>query len=110
MLSFKPTFSLGSYKLKSESESHSVVSDSLQPHGLCMEFSRPEYWSGKPFPFPGDLPHPGIEPRSPTLQADSLPTELSGKLQLSEMKCSLQSNILTCLFVIICMFLISGIA
>ena len=35
-----------------------------------MEFSRQEYWSGLPFPFPGDLPNPGIEPGSPTLQAD----------------------------------------
>ena len=40
-------------------ESHSVMSDSLQPHGLSMEFSRPEYWSGYPFPFPGDLPNLG---------------------------------------------------
>ena len=44
-----------------------------------MEFSRPEYWSGQPFPSPGDLPKPGIEPRSPALQGDSLPTELSRK-------------------------------
>ena len=40
-----------------------------------MEFSRPEYWSGQPFPSPGDLPNPGIEPRSPTLQEDALPSE-----------------------------------
>ena len=40
-----------------------------------MEFSRQEYWSGLLFPSPGDLPHPGIKPRSPTLQADSLPSE-----------------------------------
>ena len=40
-----------------------------------MKFSRPEYWSGLPFPSPGDLLNPGIEPRSPTLQADSLPAE-----------------------------------
>ena len=40
-----------------------------------MAFSRPEYWSGYPFPSPGDLPKPRIEPRSPTLQADSLPVE-----------------------------------
>ena len=39
---------------------------------VFMEFSRQEYWSGLPFPSPGDLPDPGIEPRSPTLQADSL--------------------------------------
>ena len=44
-----------------------------------MEFSRPEYWSGQPFPSSGDLPNQGIELRSPTLWADSLPTELSGK-------------------------------
>ena len=45
---------------------------------MSMEFSRPEYWSGEPFPSPGDLPNPGIKPRSPALQADSLPTELQG--------------------------------
>ena len=45
-----------------------------------MGFSRQEYWSGLPFPSPGDLPDPGIESRSPALQADSLPTELSGDL------------------------------
>ena len=44
-----------------------------------MEFSRPEYWSGQPFPSPGDLPDAGIEPRSPVLQADSLPAEPQGK-------------------------------
>ena len=40
-----------------------------------MGFSRQEYWSGLPFPSPGDLPDPGIEPGSPTLQADALPSE-----------------------------------
>jgi len=40
-----------------------------------MGFSRQEYWSGLPFPFPGDLPDPGIEPRSPALQADALTSE-----------------------------------
>ena len=89
--------------------SHSVMSDSLRPHGLqptrlicpwdfpgkstgvglplpslpwtiqSMKFSRPEYWSGYPFPSPGDLLNPGIEPRSPVLQADSLPAEPQGK-------------------------------
>ena len=43
-----------------------------------LGLSRQEYWSGLPFPSPGDLPNPGIEPRSPALQAHSLPTELSG--------------------------------
>ena len=48
-----------------------------------MEFSRPEFWaefwSGQPFPSPGDIPNPGIKPRSPTLQVDSLPAEPQGK-------------------------------
>ena len=48
---------------------------------LSMEFSRQKYWSGLPFPSPGDLPNPGIEPRSPALQANSLPSEPPGKLQ-----------------------------
>ena len=43
-----------------------------------MGFSRPEYWSGLPFPSPGDLPDPGIKPRSPALQADSLQSEPPG--------------------------------
>jgi len=47
---------------------------------LSMEFSRQEYWSGLPFPSPGDLPDPGIEPVSPALQADALPSEPPGKL------------------------------
>ena len=46
---------------------------------LSMGFSRPEYWSGLPFPPPRDLPDPGIKPRSPTLQADSLPAKPQGK-------------------------------
>ena len=44
-----------------------------------LEFSRPEYWNGYPFPSPGDLPNPGIDPKSPTLQADSLLSEPLGK-------------------------------
>ena len=54
---------------KSGNESLSAVSDSLQPNGLI---SRTEYWSGWPFPFPADLPNPGIQLRSPALQADLL--------------------------------------
>ena len=61
----------------------SVMYDSLWLHGLyiachtplSMESSRQEYWSGYPFPSPEDLPNPGIEPRSPALQADSLLSE-----------------------------------
>ena len=44
-----------------------------------MGFSRQECWNGLPFPSPGDLPHPGIQPRSPALQADALPSEPPGK-------------------------------
>ena len=47
-----------------------------------MEFSKPEYWSREPFLSAGYLPNPGIEPRSPALQADSLPAELSGKTKV----------------------------
>ena len=46
-----------------------------------MGFSRKEHWSGLPFPSPEDLPYPGIEPGSPALQVDSLPTEPPGKPQ-----------------------------
>jgi len=44
-----------------------------------MGFSRQGYWNGLPFPSPEDLPHPGIEPGSPSLQADALPSEPPGK-------------------------------
>ena len=50
---------------------------------LSMGFSRQEYWSGLPFPSPGDLPNPGIEPRSPSLWADALTSEPPGKPLLS---------------------------
>ena len=46
---------------------------------LSMEFSRQFYWSGYPFPSPGDLPNTGIKPRSPALWVDSLPAESPGK-------------------------------
>ena len=65
-----------------------VVSDSLQSTlwtvahqvPLSVGFSRQEYWSGLPFPSPGDLSDPGIEPWSPALQADTLTSEPPGKL------------------------------
>ena len=70
--------------------SHSVESDSLLSPWtvacqapLSMGFSRQEYWNGLPCPPPGDLPNPGIKPRSPTLQADSLLFEPPGKSSLS---------------------------
>ena len=68
--------------------SRSVVSDSLTPWTvayqapLSMDLSRQEFWSGLPFPSPGGHPDPGIEPRSPTLQADALPSEPLGKIHL----------------------------
>ena len=46
-----------------------------------MKFSRPEYWSGQPFPSPGNLPYPGTEPRSPALWVNSLPAEPQAKLK-----------------------------
>ena len=49
---------------------------------LSMGFSRQEYWSGWPFPFPGDLPNPGIEPGSLTSQGDALTPELPRKLKI----------------------------
>ena len=70
---------------RSRSVSCSVMSNSATPWTvahqapLSMEFSRQEDWSGLPFPSPGDLPNPGIKPRSPTLQADSLLSEPAGK-------------------------------
>ena len=62
--------------------SHSVVSDSLQPHGLYSPGNSPGQNTevGSLFPSPGDLPNPGIEPRSPTLLADSLPAEPQNRL------------------------------
>ena len=47
-----------------------------------MGFSRQEYWSGLPFPSPGNHPDPEIKPRSPAVQADSLPSETPGKSKL----------------------------
>ena len=73
--------------IERKSVSHSVASDSQQPHGLysppgssVLEFSRQEYSSGLPFPSPGDLANPGIKPKPPALQADSLPSPTWGAL------------------------------
>ena len=75
LVSFLPSSGLG----------HSVMSNSETPRTvalqvpLSMGFSRQEYWSGLPCPPPGDLPNPGVELRSPALQADFLPFEPPGK-------------------------------
>ena len=75
------------YKMRSKNSSYQVEKSGSQSVSLLfaiswtlarqaplsMKFSRQEYWSGLPFPTPGDLPHPGIKPRSPTLQADYFP-------------------------------------
>ena len=66
---------------KSSRENDRVKGKVAQLHlTLCnpMDYSRPEYWSGQPFPSPEDLPNPEIEPRSPTLQVDSLAAEPLG--------------------------------
>ena len=61
---------------------------------LSMGFSRQEYWSGLPFPSPGDLPDPVIEPGSPKLQADALPSEPPGKPK--DHKVSITWHLLEC--------------
>ena len=74
------------YIRNGESVSCSVMSNSLHPLWTVAHqdplslFSRQEYWSGLLLPTPWDLPNPGIKPRSPALQADSLPSELPGRL------------------------------
>ena len=55
---------------------------------LSMEFFGQEYWSGLPFPCPENLSNPEIEPRSPALQADSLPSEPPGKLYCGSASCN----------------------
>ena len=76
---------LSGVSFESASVSHEVVSNSAtlwtvtHQTSLSMEFPRQEHWSGLPCPCPGDLPNPGIEPGSPELQVDSLPSELPGK-------------------------------
>ena len=84
-----------------------VMSDSVTPWTiacqalLSMGFSRQEYWRGLPFPSPGDLPQPGIEPQSSALLADSLSSEPPGKPKVSLDKCKWKQNyILTSLAVL----------
>ena len=56
-----------------------TLSDPYRLAPLCMGFSRQQYWSGLPFPSPGDLPEPGIKPRSPSFEAGALTSEPPGK-------------------------------
>ena len=75
------------HQFSSVQYSRSVVPDSLRPHESqharppcpSMGFSQQGYWSGSPFPSPGDLTNPGIESRSPALLVDALPSEPPGK-------------------------------
>ena len=71
----------GAHKVKSLSRVQPFASPwtVVYQASLSMEFPKQEYWNGLPFPSPADLPDPGIEPRSPTLQADTLPSEPPGK-------------------------------
>ena len=70
----------------------SVGSDSATPWTVACQaplsvgFSRQEYWSGFPFPSPGDFPNPGIEPKCPALQVDSLPVSHQGSMQCGSQK------------------------
>ena len=67
---------MGSHPMDWKWKSLSHVRLFVTPWAMqSTELSRPEYWNGQPFPSPGDLPNPGIKPRSPALQADSLPAE-----------------------------------
>ena len=74
---------------------------------LSMEFCRQEYWSGWLFPSPGDLPNPGIEPRPPTLQVDSLPSRPPGNpLYMATSYIFFSSNFSSCsLLVVVFRFL-----
>ena len=81
--------------------SHSVMSNSLRPHELqptrplSMGFSRQECWHGLPFPTTGDLPNPAIKPRSPALQADTLPSEPPGKSCIEERPVQISVHLIT---------------
>ena len=97
----KSPISPGHYAVSCAVLSRSVVSSPLQPHVLqparlpCpWGFSRQEYWSGLPCPPPGDLPNPGIEPRSPALQVDSLLSEPPGK-PMTNLDSVLNSKVIT---------------
>ena len=83
--------------LKSESVAQSCPTffdpmNCVACQALSMEFSRQEYWTGLPFPSLGDLPHPGMEPGSPELQADSLPSEPTGKPNVHTTLCKINNQ------------------
>ena len=73
-----------------------ILFDPMDCSPLSMECSSQEYWSGLPFPSPWDLPNLGFEPRSPALQADSLPSEPPGSLGCNNQSSPLAVEILEC--------------
>ena len=75
-----PSREIKTEKVKSEVKVTHLCPAICDQAPLSMEFSKQEYWSVMPFPSPGELPNPEVEPRSPALQAVSLPFELPGKL------------------------------
>ena len=76
--------------------------DHSLPGSSDQGISRQEYWSGLSFPPPGDVPHPGIEPRLPALQEDSLPCELPG-MKDSHILCSVIQRLREIMFVYTCL-------
>ena len=95
--------SVSEYKVKSFSHVWLFVTPWIVAYQapLSMEFSRQKYWSGLPFPSPGDLPNPEIKPRSPTSQADALPSEPPGKPCIRACS-SVNKNIKLCVCVHVC--------
>ena len=97
---------LVSLSIKSKSESCLAVSDTLRSHEFIqsIKFSRPEHWGGKLFPSPEDLPNPGMEPRVPALQVDSLPTIREAHILsvLANIYCSFDSLVIFCVLSIPC--------
>ena len=82
-LSYEGSTTVSSVKLLSRVRLSAIPRTVAYQAPPSMEFSRQEYWSGLPFPSPGDLPDPGIEPRYPALRADPLPSEPPGKVTVS---------------------------
>ena len=82
---FFPSLKCSEVKWLSHVQLFATLSTAAYQVPLSMEFSMQEYLSGLPFPSPGDLPNPGIEPESPALQADALSSEPPGKHEVQLM-------------------------
>ena len=81
---FFPSLKCSEVKWLSHVQLFATLSTAAYQVPLSMEFSMQEYLSGLPFPSPGDLPNPGIEPRFAALQTDALPSEQPGEQKLGE--------------------------